>query len=73
MGTNGNTETKWGMETVEKMAVEPNVNKKTPSKRSRRVAFQSPQGIFQKHCDAIQFDKLDKLCCLIEKEFILLV
>ena len=73
MGTNGKTENEWGMETVEMLAQEPYVNKKTPSKRSRQVAFQSPQGSFQKHCGTKQFDKLVRLCCLTEKVFDLLV
>ena len=73
VGTNGNTENEWGMETVEMLAQEPYVNKKTPLKRSRQVAFQSPQGSFQKHCGTKQFDKLDRLCCLTEKVFNLLV
>ena len=73
MGINGNTENEWGMETVETLAIEPYVNKETPSKRSRQVAFQSPQGSFQKHCGTEKFDTLDSLCCLTEKVFNFLV
>ena len=73
VGTNGNTENEWGMETVETLAIEPYVNKKTPSKRSRQVAFQSPQGSFIMHCGTKQFDKLNRLCFLTGKVFNLLV
>ena len=30
--------------------MDPYVNKKTPLKRSRQAAFQSPQGSFQRRC-----------------------
>ena len=39
-----------GMQTVETLAMDRYVNKKTPSNRSRQMAFQSPQGSFERHC-----------------------
>ena len=44
--TDGNTETEWGMETVDTLAMEPYVNKKTQTIIIRQTGFQSPLGNF---------------------------
>ena len=68
METNGKSERKRIVETVDTLAVDTYVNKK-PLKRSRQLGFESTQGNFKSQVDTKRIHNFEKSYCLDEKVF----